>query len=391
MLDPKIIQFLEHIKISFLEGNLYKVSLGNYVGNIQTLKAIFIKPIQLKIGLRLSFTFHHKTKDEVKNYELIEALVLLESFLLEGFRIATLFSLEADYILETLPSHKLRLRILQASKNLNPTLTHDTQKKRAIQANLKPYLISLNVTDKTGKVLNAAQDKFRQINHYIEVLRPLFINFQEEIRLLDMGCGKGYLTFALFDYLQNDLQKKITATGVDMRHDLMDLCNHIAIENSFAKLNFCTGNITEFAAENYNVVIALHACDTATDEAIAKGIDAKASLIVVAPCCHKQIRSEMEKAKSENALQSLLSHGIFMERQAEMVTDTLRSLILEYCGYKTKVFEFVSDVHTPKNIMITAEKRNKALPNNSSLLNKIKDLKNHLGVKTHYLETLLGI
>jgi len=172
----------------------------------------------------------------------------------------------------------------------------------------------------------------------------------------DMGSGKGYLTFALYDYLTNSLGMNTEITGVEYRHDLVNLCNDISEKSAFTQLKFTQSTIEDFDPKNTNILIALHACDTATDDAIAKGIEAEADLIVVAPCCHKQIRREMEKSKAQNDLQFLTQHGIFMERQAEMVTDGIRALVLEYFGYSTKVFEFISDTHTPKNAMIIGMK-----------------------------------
>jgi hypothetical protein len=159
---------------------------------------------------------------------------------------------------------------------------------------------------------------------------------------------------------------KIKVTGVEMRPDLVRLCNGIARDSNLANLEFVDGTIQKYDATGANILIALHACDTATDDAILKGISAGASLIVVAPCCHKQIRREMESGKKQNELEILTRHGIFMERQAEMVTDSLRALILEYFGYSVKVFEFVGGEHTPKNVMIAATKiRQRPQPRNS--------------------------
>jgi hypothetical protein len=206
-----------------------------------------------------------------------------------------------------------------------------------------------------------------------------------------MGAGKGYLTFALYDYLANELHKQTFVKGVEYRKDLVDLCNNIANESQLSGLNFVQGSITDFDSTGTNVLIALHACDTATDDAIYKGILAGADLIVVAPCCHKQIRREIEKYKMQNELDFLVKHGIFMERQAEMVTDGIRSLIMEYFGYTTKVFQFVSDVHTPKNVMITGEKKSKTASQKAEILEKIQAAKKFFGISSHYLETLMGI
>jgi hypothetical protein len=171
-----------------------------------------------------------------------------------------------------------------------------------------------------------------------------------------MGSGKGYLSFALFDYLQNTLKLPVKLTGVEFRQDLVDLCNKIAKESKFSNLQFVQDTIENYKSDKkIDVLIALHACDTATDDAIHKGISHNAELIITAPCCHKQIRKEMTRCTANKELSSLLSHGIFIERQAEMVTDNLRALYLEKANYSTKVFEFIATEHTPKNILITAQ------------------------------------
>ena len=205
-----------------------------------------------------------------------------------------------------------------------------------------------------------------------------------------MGSGKGYLTFALYDYLTNILQKNASVIGVEFRPDMVELCNGIAQKTDFENLNFVQGTIEDYDSQKTNILIALHACDTATDDAISKGISAQADLIVVAPCCHKQIRREMEKNKAKNDLDFLLKYGIFMERQAEMVTDGIRALILEYFGYKTKVFEFISDAHTPKNVLIVGVKGKINSKKQAEILVKIKNIKEYFGIGFHHLERLIN-
>ena len=204
-----------------------------------------------------------------------------------------------------------------------------------------------------------------------------------------MGAGKGYLTFALYDYLTHVLDQKTHITGVEYRLDLVNLCNEIAQSTGFNDLKFVQGSIETYNDQTFNVLIALHACDTATDDAIAKGIHAKADLIVVAPCCHKQIRREMEKAKPKTALAHVVRHGIFMERQAEMITDTLRALLLEKHGYATKVIEFISNAHTPKNVLIVASKKANFNADTQDIDQKIDATKTMFGVRMHYLEQIL--
>jgi SAM-dependent methyltransferase len=255
------------------------------------------------------------------------------------------------------------------------------------------YLHELGLTDEQGTVFKNAQDKYKQINQYIEILSSLIKELPQGTikNVVDMGSGKGYLTFALYDYLLNH-QQKANVVGVEFRKDLVDLCNKIAVNAKFEQLSFVEGTIESYDTEAIDLLIALHACDTATDDAIYKGIMANASLIVVAPCCHKQIRREIEKGKAQNELNFLTKHGIFLERQAEMVTDGLRALMLEYFGYKTKVFEFVSDVHTPKNVLVVGIKnKDKGTKSKDEILQKIKDTKAYFGIGYHHLERLLEI
>ena len=203
-----------------------------------------------------------------------------------------------------------------------------------------------------------------------------------------MGAGKGYLTFALYDFLVNNLKIKADITGVEVRDDLVNKCNAIAQNVGFQNLQFEKGYITNYFLPKTDVLIALHACDTATDDAIAKGIKSQADLIICAPCCHKQVRKLMN---CQTHLQSMLQFGIHNDRLAEMLTDTIRALILEANGYETSVSEFISTEHTGKNVMIIGKKRkaDNMGENPSFYLQQIEKLKEEFGVKFHYLEKLL--
>jgi SAM-dependent methyltransferase len=235
-------------------------------------------------------------------------------------------------------------------------------------------------------VRNDAQDKFRQINKMVEIFAPLI----QELKapkpcIVDMGAGKGYLDFALADHLGS----KVDLVGVEMRPALVEDGNRLARESGFGGLRFVPGSILDYDASGADAVIALHACDTATDDAIFQGIKAGAELIAVAPCCHKQIRRQMEAGRPDGDLDFLLRHGTFLEKQAEMVTDGLRALLLEANGYRTKVFEFVSDAHTPKNNLIVAQKGGAG--SRQAALDKIGAVKTLFGIDKHYLEGLLGL
>lgn len=385
-------QYITILKTSFNENTFVKLSLSNYKGQLPDLKNCYVKRIQIKQEEKLSVTYRYKTKDIVKNYSHQDGIAVIEDFLTqEEFRNSTIFTIINDTLFEINNTSKTTLKTIKPTYTEIPSLEHNHQKNRIITANNKTYLHLLNITDVNGNVHKNAQDKYKQINRYIELLSPLITQLpkHKQLHVADMGSGKGYLTFALYDYLSAVLNLNAHITGVEYRKDLVDLCNDIAKKSKFEHLNFKEGTIESYNNDVINVLIALHACDTATDDAIYKGITANADLIVVAPCCHKQIRREIEKHKTKNDLDFLLKHGIFLERQSEMVTDGLRSLILEYFDYSTKVFEFISDAHTPKNVMIVAEKKQKTENQKIEILNKIKETKKYFGIEFHQLEKLM--
>ena len=394
-----IAQFISALEVSLNVRNFVKISLGNYKGTEEALKQILVRKVLIRREEKFAFTFRYKTRDVVKNFNSAEAINLIAEYLQNGFKIATLFTTANDLIFEELNNGKIVIREINASIKEVPADSHDQAKERLIKPELKPYLSELKITDADGKVYKNAQDKFRQINHYIEILSALIKELPEGTikKVADMGSGKGYLTFALYDYLHSVLKLESEVIGVEYRQDMVDLCNEVAKKSSFDQLDFVQGTIEDYDAKDVNLLIALHACDTATDDAIFKGIKANAELIVVAPCCHKQIRREIEKNKVKNDISFLTKHGIFLERQAEMVTDGIRALILEYFGYKTKIFEFISDVHTPKNVLVVGVKKAESLKlkaeseRKAEVLQKIKASKVYFGIGYHHLERLLDL
>jgi protein-L-isoaspartate O-methyltransferase len=389
-------ELLAHLAASLADRTFVKLSLGNYRGSEEQLKQLIAKRILVKREEKLSLTYRYKTRDVVKNYPLPEGQALVADLLQPaGFRVANLYTLGNDWQYEWFGPQKSGLRQLPPSHTEVPPLAHDQPKQRALAPGGKAYLHALGLTDATGEVYKNAQDKYRQINHYIEILRPLLqaLPTREPLRVVDMGSGKGYLTFALYDFLTSSLQLPAEVVGVELRPELVEFCNQTAQQAGFSGLHFVPGSIGAYAGAPPQVLIALHACDTATDDALGQGLAAGADLIVVAPCCHKQIRREMQQHKAKNDLDFLTKHGIFMERQAEMVTDGLRALILEYFGYAVKVVEFVSDAHTPKNVLLMASKRPGGLPNveqASHLQQKIQATKAYFGIGQHYLEKVVG-
>lgn len=393
-------QFQTQLADSISSNVFLKVSLGNYQGNEKELKNIYVRKVKIKRADMLSFTYRYKTRDIFKNFPIAEGITLISHFVSNDFKVCTLFTTEKEIILEHGKKQQISLREKSVSTAVQPTLAHNKEKKRLIKPTGKAYLQELKITDQEGNVFKNAQDKYRQINQYIEILSTLIKDLPADKinKVVDMGSGKGYLTFALYDYLHNVLKLNTGVTGVEYREDLVNLCNGIAAGSEFKQLDFVQGTIEAYAVDGIDLLIALHACDTATDDAIYKGIKANAGLIVVAPCCHKQIRREMEKHKVKNDVSFLTKYGIFMERQAEMVTDGLRALILEYFGYKTKVFEFISDAHTPKNVLVVGikSKGTKGVDGASEtrtaeILEKIKETKTYFGIGYHHLERLFEL
>jgi SAM-dependent methyltransferase len=385
-------RIIEHIIGAFADDSLHKVSLGQYTGAEPALQKILIRPILLKNSPKLSFTFRYQTRDIAKNFGPEEAKVQLETWLQpQGFQSVSIRTTRSDIQVQRSRKGKWRWQEHFPTTEPTPLLkTHNRPKQYAIKAEERPYLHLLGITDAQGQVLAKAQDKYKQINQFIALLSPQLTTLAPALRVLDMGSGKGYLTFALYDYLHHTLGRQAKVIGVEARLELVEFCNTTATQAGFSDLRFEKGYIADYVTGDFQVLIALHACDTATDDALYQGIRAKAELIVVAPCCHKQIRREMERQKTDSVLTPALQYGIFRERQAEMLTDTLRALLLELNGYSVKIVEFVSDAHTPKNVMLMATRTaQKELANAAAITDQIRELKAFFGIQTHYLEHLL--
>lgn len=385
-------RFFSIFKDSFEQGEFVKCTLGKPSSPLEPgLENVYIRPVDLKGAMKLAFTYRFKTRDEVKNYALEEALMLVKNWLGNGFSSANLFTTAQEVSAMISKKGKVTLSI-STKKTAELKLVHtahNREKKRLIDADA-PWLRALGITNAQGVVLAQNQDKWRQINKFIEVIESMVHAgaIPADARICDMGSGKGYLTFALYDFLKNKLGLTPHITGVELRPGLVDFCNKTAQQAGFSGLDFEASDISKYPIPDLDMLIALHACDTATDLAIASGVKAGAKAIIVAPCCHKQIRREMA---AQNELAPVLQHGILEERQAEIVTDGIRALLMETQGYKTQVFEFISTEHTAKNVMITGVRRAKSQEKTGPLFEKIAAIKAGFGIKQHFLETLLSL
>ncbi|KAJ1436702.1 methyltransferase domain-containing protein [Ochromonadaceae sp. CCMP2298] len=355
-------------------------------GVMHELKAVHCRPIQLKAGLRVQFTYKYKTNDKVQNLETDACAAAVRELLDSGFRSAKLKTLTQDFEL-TLRRGKGKFRSSRAgeARAVAPVdLQHDRKKQHEVDP-AADFLQLLKVTTDSGRPRVGMSDKLRQIQKFVEIVDALYRRSalhtgggEEEgdteegagerrpMRVMDMGSGSGYLTFATHAHFSRKYQAlDVSTVGVELRPQLVSQCLAIARElgTDFNGLSFLEGRIGQGEKEKCDILIALHACDTASDDAIFDGVGRGAEIILLAPCCQKEARPQIESKGGSGSggtygdLEGLMQHGIFRERSTEMVTDSMRALLLEIAGYDTQVFEFVGGEHTAKNVMIAAVKR----------------------------------
>ncbi len=384
MTKEKIIQFVDKVTENVYNQTFIKLTLSR-PKQVSDLQNIYARLIEIKNKPKISFTFRYKTRDEVKNYDITEGVELIKNQLGSSFLNAVLINFDSELTLVfNKKGENPNITTRKSTQTQSPTLsTHNKEKKRLLDAS-QPYFHALDIADAQGNITPNGQKKFKQINKYIEIIDSLLkeIALPDDAIIADFGSGKGYLTFALYDHLVNNLKTTPSVFGFELRENLTQFCNELAQKSGFSQLNFVAQDINDYKTERLDMLIALHACDIATDIAIAKGIQADAKIIVVAPCCHKQIRKQLH---AQNEMQPILKYGILEERQAELLTDGIRALLLEANGYKTKVFEFISTEHTPKNVMIVGIK---SAPKKEALA-QVEAIKKHYGIEYHALERML--
>lgn len=245
-------------------------------------------------------------------------------------------------------------------KEIKPKELSHNRKKRYIleEGTAVPFLVDLGVQTKEGKIVNSRYDKFRQINRFLEFIQDIVENLPKgrEITIVDFGCGKSYLTFAMYHYLKVMKGFDIRVIGLDLKEDVIAYCNELKEKYGYEKMTFTTGDIASYTGvDAVDMVVTLHACDTATDYALEKAVKWGASVILSVPCCQHELNCQMKNEE----LSAVLKYGLLKERIAALVTDGLRAEMLEQCGYDTQVLEFIDMEHTPKNILIRGVKRNK--------------------------------
>lgn len=385
-----VTRFLEALRSHLAQGSQLKLVLSAYHGPEPDLKKLDIRPVALKTGPHLSFVFHHQTCDITKNLPVAEGLVDLAGRLGQEYRAAHLLTPTEDFHLEFSRKGVARLTRGAAAQPMPATTQHNREKRRLLD-HRRPFLHALGIADTAHLIKPSMAHKWKQINKFLEIfdhaLAESPVAQQPTFDVVDFGSGKGYLTFALHDYVCNTLQRAANITGVELRPELVKLCNDVAAQENCAGLTFRQGELANYAPAKLDVLIALHACDTATDLALHLGIRSGASLILCAPCCHKEIRPQLV---APPVLQPILQHGIHAAQEAELLTDGLRALLLEASGYQVKVFEFIALEHTDKNKMILGIKCNQNPTRTAELWRQIAALKAFYGLREQRLEKLLA-
>lgn len=385
MSEAALDHFLDKLRSSLRDGAFVKLTLSDPRAPAGDLRNVYGRIVTIKGAPQLSLVFHHARRDETKNFDFEAGVTRV------GELIAT--ALARGYLFTTGSDWQWSHGALKASRprfTIAPAPEHD-RKKNASLAAQTPFLVALGVTNAAGEPRPGMADKLRQIQRFTELLGHLLDDSQllrerRELRVLDMGAGKGYLTFATHAFLRS---RGIAAdvTGVEVREDLASFTERTARELGCDGLRFVRGSIGEFQPpEAIDVLIALHACDTATDDALFQGLRSGAALLVAAPCCHKEIRAQLQPPP---VLRDVLRHGILAEREAELVTDGLRALLLEIHGFKTSVFEFISPEHTSKNLMLAAHRRPQSI-DPALLRERLRALLDFYGIREQRFAKLLA-
>lgn len=255
-------------------------------------------------------------------------------------------------------------------------MSHNRQKRYILKEGCAvPFLVDLGVMTREGKIVNSRYDKYRQINRFLEFIEDILpnLNQEEETTIIDFGCGKSYLTFAMYYYLKVLKEYPVRIIGLDLKQDVIDHCNRLARQYGYDRLDFYHGDIASYeGVDHVDMVVTLHACDTATDHALAKAVNWGAKVILSVPCC----QHELAKQISCDIQKPVLQYGLIKERMAALYTDAIRAQVLERCGYRTQILEFIDMEHTPKNILIRGIRQGKRAGNEGQL----KELLGFLGV-----------
>ncbi|RZJ07459.1 MAG: SAM-dependent methyltransferase [Rubrivivax sp.] len=389
-------RFLHLVRLALAGGQFGKLLLSGPVGDDEDIERLTVRAIELRGEPALSFLWRHATRDVTKNHAPDAGLAEIAALLGTRFRNAHLHtpSEEVQFAVSRKGRETLRVTRIESAQAAPPA-AHDKAKHRPLDM-AHPVWSALGLTHLVKgepALVPAMARKWKQINRFVEILSSAVeeAGLNDTVRVADFGSGKGYLTFAVHDWLQSrGLQPRVT--GIELRSDMVQLCEGIVQNEALTGLRFDQGDVRTQPVQPLDVMIALHACDIATDHALHVGLQSGAKVIMSSPCCHKELRPQMTMPA---VLRPMLQHGIHLGQEAEMVTDSLRALLLESQGYRTQVFEFIALEHTSKNKMILAVKAQGAAAQalearRPELLAQVAEIKRFYGLREQRLEQLLA-
>ena len=388
-------QFAALVQKHLLEGSFHKLSLGKPGPEAALPLASSGRPVELKSGLHLALTLKSSRNETIKNLPAESCAAFLAPYLGSVFRQADLFTSQGSWhlLFNKRAEPKLLLKNLVTTKA--PDKSHDKSKTKRLDLGLKPWPLALGLIDSQGRPVASMKDKIHQVEKFLELvehqLKKEFSETQQPqtpLRIMDLGAGRGYLSFALYQWLTLGKGWKVELEAVEVQEHLVVQGNATAKASGFTGLKFIQSRIDQVLPGPRDMVIALHACDTATDDALALGVRSGARWLFAAPCCHQELRAQMH---GRGGLGSILNHGILLERQAEILTEGLRALVLEGRGYETKVIEFVPAEHTGKNLLIIGRLKPLPLTPELDTTQAIKSILGSFGIQRIYLQSLLEL
>lgn len=354
-----------------LNRDLIQMTLSGAIDPTRAEK-VKVRPVLIRDELLFQETLYRGTQVFHANFDGEELAVRLADHMGTLFRQAQINS--ADLDATVLISKKGKATVKRRQKNHDrkqdkpsPDLNHDRSKQYILREGQPvDFLVGLGVQMPDGRIAKARYDKFRQINRYLELIEDILDRLPSDrtIRIIDFGCGKSYLTFAMYYYLHEMQGRDIQVTGLDLKADVIRNCNALAVKLGYDKLRFEQGDISGYqGADQVDMVVSLHACDTATDYALEKAVKWGAEVIMAVPCCQHELNGQIRC----ETLQPILKYGVIKERMAALITDALRADLLEQQGYDVQILEFIDMEHTPKNLMIRAVKRKGMRPKTASI------------------------
>ncbi|MBK9602704.1 MAG: SAM-dependent methyltransferase [Anaerolineales bacterium] len=354
---------------------------------------VIVRPVEIQGEVQLQFSYFDEKKDTTQNYPFKQAKARVDELLALPFRNIFVESNAGNVQVNVSKKGKPIVNEFKpAAVPVPVNLAHNREKHRILSdENARPFLEAVGIMTKDGRIKADMQRKHKQINEFLRLLDET-ASFDawsgSPVNVVDFGCGSAHLTFAVYYYLRNILELDVHVTGVDVKAELIERHQQTAAAMGWDRLSFEVGYIAEYEPEvKPNVILALHACDTATDDALAKGIQWESKVIVCAPCCQHELQEQLSHAPTPSQMLPVFHHGILFERMGDILTDTFRATMLRIMGYRTDVTQFVPIEHTGKNLMIRSMKTTP--PGDPRWVEEYRNLKSFWQVKP-YLEKLLG-